>query len=105
MKNIHFRFLANEFNLAGRNNLERAQADETIDAIKDLMETIAPIMGCKDEEQKKELVAKLKERACECFDRLCKRLEARYGWIVMMNNSINNWQVFLKKTLRNKKYL
>ena len=30
------RFLANEFGLAGRNNTEKAQADEVVDAVVDL---------------------------------------------------------------------
>ena len=73
------RFLANEYNLAGRNNLEKAQADEIVDTLMDLMGNIPAIMTCKDDEKKKELLAKLKEKATETFDRLTKRLESRGG--------------------------
>ena len=73
------RFLANEYNLAGRNNLEKAQADEIVDTLLDLMGNIPAIMTCKDDDKKKELVAKLKEKATDTFDRLTKRLESRGG--------------------------
>lgn len=74
------RFLANEYNLAGRNNLERAQADEIVDTITDLMNTHIPaIMACKDEESKHPLVMRLRESATEMFDRLAKRLAGRGG--------------------------
>ena len=34
--NLFFRFLAREFGLAGKNNLENGQADEIVDAVSDL---------------------------------------------------------------------
>ena len=79
---LYLRFLANEFNLAGRSNLERAQADEIIDTLKDLFDgdrenNVPAILQCNDEEKKKEKIGKLKERTKEFFDRLTKRLEAR----------------------------
>ena len=52
--------MANEYNLAGKTNLEKAQADEVIDTLLDVMNsTLPPIMKTKDEEEKKELIAKL----------------------------------------------
>jgi len=72
------RFLANEYNLAGKTNLEKAHADEVIDTLLDVMNsTLPPIMKTKDEEEKKELIAKLVEKAGELFGKLSKRLESR----------------------------
>ena len=45
---VLFRFLAHEFGLAGKNNLENAQADEVVDAVSDLMTVMYKVMG--DEE-------------------------------------------------------
>ena len=33
---LYFRFLANEYGLAGRNNIENAQTDEIVDAVNDM---------------------------------------------------------------------
>jgi len=44
------RFLANELGLAGKTNLEKAQADEIVDAINDLVIKQAQLYFAKDEE-------------------------------------------------------
>ena len=47
------RFLANKYNLAGRTNLERAQADEIVDTITDLFKNVYAVSGEGEERQKK----------------------------------------------------
>ncbi|CAF1635447.1 unnamed protein product, partial [Didymodactylos carnosus] len=42
------RFVAKQFNLAGRDNLEQAKVDSVVDTIVDLMEKIIPVMLEKD---------------------------------------------------------
>ncbi|CAF1586991.1 unnamed protein product, partial [Didymodactylos carnosus] len=46
------RFVAKQFNLAGRDNLEQAKVDSVVDTIVDLMEKIIPVMLEKDEQKK-----------------------------------------------------
>ena len=74
------RLLANEYNLAGRNNLERAQADEIVDTVQDLMNaTIPPIRRAKDDAEKAVLIAKLVEKCTEVLPKLSARFESRGG--------------------------
>ena len=47
------RFLANKYNLAGRTNLERAQADEIVDTVTDLFKNVYAVSGEGEERQKK----------------------------------------------------
>jgi glutathione S-transferase len=55
------RFLANQFHLAGKNNLEHAKADAVVDTIKDLITKMMPVRMEKDETKKKELTQKFLE--------------------------------------------
>ena len=73
------RFLANKYNLAGRTNLERAQADEIVDAINDLFNGGVPAMFEKDEAEKKKKMAAFVEKTTETFGRLERRLDERGG--------------------------
>jgi len=74
------RFLANEYNLAGRTNLEKAQADEIVDTILDVMNASIPfIRRATDPTEKKALIAKLVEKATEALGKLTTRLESRGG--------------------------
>ena len=43
------RYLAEQFDLAGRTNLERAQADEVVDSLNDLVEARAEAVRAEDE--------------------------------------------------------
>ena len=52
------RFLANEKGLAGRTNLEKAQAAEVVDSFNDLVTAAMPSFMCKDPEEKKALMVK-----------------------------------------------
>ena len=76
---IYSRFLANQYGLAGRTNLEKAQADETVDAINDIFSAAIPVFTCKDPEEKKILMAKFIETVAAGFEKLEKRLESRGG--------------------------
>ena len=50
-----FRFLAREFGLGGRNNLESAQADEIVDAVSDMGSAIIKVLFGPKEELEKDL--------------------------------------------------
>ena len=49
---VLFRFLAHEFGLAGKNNLENAQADEVVDAVSDLITVMFKALGDEEEVEK-----------------------------------------------------
>ena len=53
--NAIVRFLAREFNLAGKNNLEQGKIDMILDTISEAVEKYIPDMFEKDEAKKKEL--------------------------------------------------
>jgi len=53
------RFLANEFGLAGKNNTEKGQADEVVDAIVDLQNAAYTVFFEKDEKAKAEKTKKV----------------------------------------------
>ena len=48
---IIIRYLADKFDLAGRTNLERAQADEVVDCLNDLVEARAEAVRAEDEQK------------------------------------------------------
>merc|ERR1711963_290456 len=52
------RFLAREFNLAGRNSMEMAQVDEIVDVIQDLLNTWYSLYHAKDSEGQKKFVSR-----------------------------------------------
>jgi len=69
------RFLANEYGLAGKSNLEKAQVDELVDTMMDLFNGYAaPTFRAKDEDEKKRLKGLLVEKAEQSFGQLEKRL-------------------------------
>ena len=45
------RYLADQFDLAGRTNLERAQADEVVDCLNDLVEARAEAVRAEDQQK------------------------------------------------------
>ena len=49
------RYLANQFGLGGRNNIEKAQADEIVDVVNDLIEKRVAAMRETDESKKSTL--------------------------------------------------
>ena len=48
---VCFRYLADKFDLAGRTNLERAQADEAVDCLNDLVEARTEAVRAEDAEK------------------------------------------------------
>lgn len=57
---LHIRFLATEFGIAGRTNVEKAQVNEVVDAINDLhTAVVSAILFEKDEKAKEEKKKKL----------------------------------------------
>jgi len=81
------RFLAKEFGLGGRTNLEAAQADEIVDVFTDLIEAKVRVMFGKDDEKKKaELLSKLSEDTIpKALAKLEKLLQARGGQFMTGN--------------------
>ena len=75
----YFRFLANEFGLAGRNNLEKAEADEIVDALVDIQNAGYGAMFCKDPEKKDKLLEEFKVKAMTGLTQLESRLKSRGG--------------------------
>jgi len=55
------RLLANEYGLAGKNNLENAQADEIVDAVNDLFNARVALRKENDEDKKSSMTKKLLE--------------------------------------------
>jgi len=80
------RFLANKYNLAGRTNLEKAQADEIVDTIEDLFNSsVFPTMFGEEEEKKKKIATAI-EKTEEGFKKLEARLDSRGGQFFAGNN-------------------
>merc|ERR1712088_88336 len=61
------RFVAREYGLAGKNNLEGAQADMLVDCMSDLGNKFGPIFREKDEAKKKEMAEKFKKEELPPF--------------------------------------
>merc|ERR1712079_287292 len=76
------RFLAREFNLAGRNSMEMAQVDEIVDVIQDLLNTWYSLYHAKDSEgQKKFLEANIPTS----MSQIEKKLVSRGGQFMVGN--------------------
>ena len=65
--------------MAGRNNLEKAEADEIVDALVDLQNSGYGVMFCKDPEKKDELLEEFKVKAKTGLTQLESRLKSRGG--------------------------
>ena len=82
---IFFRFLANEYGLAGADNLARAEADEAVDCMGDLFAAAVPIIVAAAEDRPP-LVAKFTgETVPKIFALLEKRLAGRGGQFLAGN--------------------
>merc|ERR1711892_1260744 len=77
------RFLAAEFGLTGKNNLEKAQADEIVDAISDLGNAMSKVFFAKDEEGIQNILDKTWP---EGLANLEKMLVSRGGQFFVGNN-------------------
>merc|ERR1711997_138728 len=76
-----WRFLANEFGLAGKTNLERARADMIVDCVNDLV-AVAVAMFSAPEEKKAELLAKYQNetvpKGFELLEKLLKQNGSKF---------------------------
>ena len=70
------RFLAKKVGLAGRTDLEQAQADEIVDVVQDLINTMASLYFAKDEEGMKKFTEVTRAAALANLE---KKLESRGG--------------------------
>ena len=81
------RLLADKYGLAGNNNLERAQADEIVDTVNDIINKRIVAMFETNEEKKLEL---MRDLMCEVIPtalaRLDSRLQERGGQFFVGNN-------------------
>ncbi|CAF0767784.1 unnamed protein product [Didymodactylos carnosus] len=73
------RFLAKQFNLAGKDNLEQAKADATVDTIADLMAKLSPLMYDKDEVRKQQGIKKFQEEELPKHLQNLEKLAKLYG--------------------------
>jgi len=82
-----FRYVARELGFAGKNNFEAAKCDEYVDAARDFIEEIRPVLREKDEAKKEELKKNLDDViAPKFFERFTKILKENGNWLV--GNSI-----------------
>ena len=77
------RFIAKEIGVAGRTNLERAQVDEVIDAIQDLIEKRINLFKARDTEGLKKHMTETNATAYGQFE---KRMESRGGQFMVGNS-------------------
>jgi len=81
------RFLAREFGIAGKTNLEKAQGDEIVDAVTDVQNAIYGAFFEKDESSKEEKMKKVVgETIPTSFANLEKNLERRGGEFFVGDN-------------------
>ncbi|XP_070548537.1 S-crystallin SL11-like [Ptychodera flava] len=73
------RYLANEYGLAGKTNLDKAKADMITDACEDLLQGMAKIHYEKDEAKKKELQTEYGKKIATILAALEKILTANNG--------------------------
>jgi len=82
------RLLAHRFNLAGKDDIEKAKCDEYVDAIRDFGNEFRALMSCEDEAKKGELVKKLREVTVPFtlgkFEKILQTQEKTHGskWLV-----------------------
>jgi len=87
------RFLATEYGLAGRNNLERAQIDEIVDAIWDIRGGASKVLYAPSPEEKEEGMKKFLPMIDTGFARLETRLASRGGQFFVGNTV--SWAEFM----------
>jgi len=82
------RLLAHRFNLAGKDDVEKAKCDEYVDAIRDFGNEFRALMSCEDEVKKGEMMKKLKEVTVPLylgkFEMILQTQDKKYGskWLV-----------------------
>merc|ERR1712173_630 len=80
------RFLAKEFGLMGKNNVEAAQVDEVVDVLQDVFNAGATALFTKDEEQKKAAMEKHETQTVPNVLKMAeKRLIERGGQFMVGN--------------------
>merc|ERR1712059_13019 len=80
------RFLAKEFGLTGKTNMDAAEADEIVDAVNDMFEARVRVHFEKDEDKKPGMKQQLMEETLpKGLAQLEKRLQARGGQFMAGN--------------------
>ena len=83
-----FRFLANEYGLAGKTNLERARADMIADCVGDLLASVFAIFSA-PEDKKAELQKKLETETVPAGMELLEKLLKQNGSKFFVGNSVS----------------
>eukprot|EP00090_Calanus_glacialis_P010709 TRINITY_DN1915_c0_g1_i2.p1 TRINITY_DN1915_c0_g1~~TRINITY_DN1915_c0_g1_i2.p1 ORF type:complete len:224 (-),score=88.34 TRINITY_DN1915_c0_g1_i2:119-733(-) len=73
------RYLARRFGLAGKTDVDAAEADQAVDALNDLINNVGPIMREKDEEKKEELKKKLQTETMPSWMKMMEALLTSKG--------------------------
>merc|ERR1711875_123212 len=73
------RYLAKRFDLAGKTDLEAAQADQAVDALTDLMNNVAPIGRERDETKKAEMKKKMEAETLPSWMKMMEGLLTKQG--------------------------
>ena len=84
-----WRFLANEFGLAGRTNLERARADMIVDCVSDLFAGFVAILKA-PEDKKAEVKAKFENETVPAGLELLEKLLKQNGSKFFVGNCVSN---------------
>ncbi len=79
------RFLANRFNLAGRDDVTKAEADEVIDTLEDVQTCLYSVHFAAKEDKKKKLEEAL-PKLSPILQNLEKRISARGGQFMAGNS-------------------
>jgi len=83
------RFLAREFNLAGKDSFEQAQCDQYVELVADMFNEIVKIVFEKDEEKKKEIQKNLEDVVYPKFLRYFEKSLEKNGGEYFVGDSLS----------------
>ena len=83
------RFLANELNLAGNSNVEKAKADMVVDIVVDLFGEVVKIMTA-PEDKKAEIKEKFEKEKCPAHMKNLEKLLSNNGGKFFVGNNVRD---------------
>eukprot|EP00090_Calanus_glacialis_P024774 TRINITY_DN38474_c0_g1_i1.p1 TRINITY_DN38474_c0_g1~~TRINITY_DN38474_c0_g1_i1.p1 ORF type:complete len:218 (-),score=60.65 TRINITY_DN38474_c0_g1_i1:146-736(-) len=93
------RYLARRFGLAGKTDLDAAEADQTIDAIKDLWNIVTPMMKEQDNVKRAEMKKKLETETLPNWLKMMETLLTSKGGIHFAGNQLTWADIAMYDTL------